>query len=507
MVQGTHSDVGKSVLVAGLCRLFARKGLRTAPYKSQNMALNSYVTADGKEIGRAQGVQAEAAGIEATTDMNPILIKPSGDMESQIIVHGVPRNHMRAGQYRDQFYEEGLRIVTEAYERLAVQYERIVIEGAGSPAEINLNDRELVNMRIARMAGAPVLLVGDIDRGGVFASLVGTLQLLEPDERERVAGFIINKFRGDVRLLEPGLDWLESYTGKPVLGVVPHLDGIGIESEDSVALDRYSRVPQADKPIQIAIIRLPSISNFTDFDPLLEEPDCHVRLVETAAQLGEPDVIMLPGSKNTIRDLRYLQESGLFQAIERCRKYVNPWLIGICGGFQMMGCTVADEDNVESVEGSRAGFGWFAMHTSWQRDKVTVRAEGEVRLGHESFPVHGYEIHHGWTQYREGAPFSQLRRMNPQHAPSPAVRDGILDEQQKLLGTYLHGVFHNDAFRAAWLNRIRESKGLQPIHDRPSSTALREDAYDRLADVLEEQLDMERIEQILAAGAASRYSN
>ncbi|MDT9725634.1 cobyric acid synthase [Xylanibacillus composti] len=499
MIQGTHSDAGKSVLVAGLCRVFARRGVRTAPFKSQNMALNSYITADGKEIGRAQGVQAEAAGIEATTDMNPILIKPSGSMQSQIVVHGRPLANMRAGEYREQFFEEGLRIVTEAYERLASQFERIVIEGAGSPAEINLNDRELVNMRIARMARAPVLLVGDIDRGGVFASLVGTLQLLEPEDRERIAGFIINKFRGDLRLLEPGLEWLEHYTGKPVLGVVPYVEGLHIESEDSMALAQYSRSPNFDKPIQIAVIRLPSISNFTDLDPLMEEPDCHVRLVETASQLGDPDAIVLPGSKNTLGDLRFLQESGLFAAVERSRAIQEPWIVGICGGFQMMGRSVQDEERVESPEGSRIGFGWFPMDTVWRREKVTVRVEGAAQFAREKYVIHGYEIHHGWTHYEQGQPFSVLTRMGS----SEEVRDGMLDEHRKLMGTYVHGVFHNDAFRAAWLNGIRARKGLAPLKDRPNSELLREEAYDRLADVLEQQLDMERIERILTDAASN----
>lgn len=271
MIQGTHSDAGKSAIVTALCRIFVQDGFKTAPFKSQNMALNSYITVDGKEIGRAQGVQAEAARIVATTDMNPILIKPNGNVESQIVVHGRPYMNMKAGEYREEFFQQGLQVIREAYDRLSKSYERIVIEGAGSPAEINLNDRELVNMRVARIANAPVILVGDIDKGGVFASLVGTLQLLEPEDRKRVIGVIINKFRGDVALLQPGLTWFEEYTGVPVLGVVPYIENLLIEAEDSLVLHTYTSKQDESKEMDIAVIRHPMISNFTDLDPFLKK--------------------------------------------------------------------------------------------------------------------------------------------------------------------------------------------------------------------------------------------
>lgn len=315
MFQGTNSDVGKSVVVTAFCRIFAQDGYVTAPFKSQNMALNSYITIDGKEIGRAQGVQAEAAGITATTDMNPILIKPNRDHESQIVVHGKPYKNMEAGAYRQEFFQTGIRLIQESLSVLFENYERLVIEGAGSPAEINLNDRELVNMRVARMANAPVILIGDIEKGGVFASLVGTLQLLEPEDRDRVIGVIINKFRGDLQLLEPGLTWFEEYTGKKVLGVIPYMENLNIDAEDSVILQQYTSAPNSEKELDIAVIRYPRISNFTDVDPFFFEPDCHVRFITGPEQLGQPDLVILPGSKNTIDDLYFLKNSGLAQKI------------------------------------------------------------------------------------------------------------------------------------------------------------------------------------------------
>ncbi|MEH7479736.1 cobyric acid synthase, partial [Neobacillus drentensis] len=299
MFQGTNSDVGKSVVVTAFCRIFAQDGYKTVPFKSQNMALNSYITVDGKEIGRAQGVQAEAAGIQATTDMNPILLKPNRDNQSQIVVHGKPYKNMEAGRYRREFFQTGLTLIQQSLSALSQNYERIVIEGAGSPAEINLNDREMVNMRIAKMADAPVILIGDIEKGGVFASLVGTLQLMEPADHDRVIGVIINKFRGDIRLLESGLTWFEEYSGKPVLGVIPYLENLNIDAEDSVILNQYTSTQNTEKELDIAVIQYPKISNFTDVDPFFAEPDCHVRFITRADQLHDPDLVILPGSKNT----------------------------------------------------------------------------------------------------------------------------------------------------------------------------------------------------------------
>lgn len=320
MVQGTASDVGKSVIVTALCRIFAQDGFRTAPFKSQNMALNSYVTPDGREIGRAQGVQAEACGIAATTDMNPVLIKPTGDMHSQIVVHGQPLKRLSAADYREKFLPEAKPLVMDALNRLRRQYDIVLMEGAGSPAEINLKQRDIVNMNLAGWADAPVILVGDIDRGGVFAFLVGTLELLEPEERARVKGFIINKFRGDLSLLQPGLDWLERRTGIPVLGVLPYLPDLDVEAEDSVVLDTYPSAAESageQAAVDIAVIRYPRISNFTDFAPLAAEPDVSLRYVDKPADLGQPDAIILPGTKDTIGDLSFLREQGWDLAIRR----------------------------------------------------------------------------------------------------------------------------------------------------------------------------------------------
>lgn len=334
MIQGTHSDAGKSMIATAFCRIFKEDGYQTAPFKSQNMALNSYITMDGKEIGRAQGIQAEAAGVEATTNMNPILIKPTRDHESQIVVHGKPLRNMFAFQYRQEFFNEGLNVITESYKELASHYDRIVIEGAGSPAEVNLNDRELVNMRVAKIAQAPVVLVGDIDKGGVFASLVGTLQLLPDEHKPRVIGVLINKFRGDLELLKPGLKWFEEYTGVPVLGVIPYMHDVEIDAEDSLSLRNYSTLVNPLKEIDIAVISYPRISNFTDIDPLSLEEDCHVRLVTKPSQLGTPDLIVLPGSKNTIEDAQFLQESGLDLAINQVLNATNAHVIGICGDIK-----------------------------------------------------------------------------------------------------------------------------------------------------------------------------
>ena len=495
MIQGTSSDAGKSVLATAFCRIFAQAGYKTAPFKSQNMALNSYVTVDGKEIGRAQGVQAEAAGILATSDMNPILIKPTREQESQIVVHGEPYRNMKAGAYRSDFFQTGLQIITEAYNRLAAQYERIVIEGAGSPAEINLNDRELVNMRVARLADAPVILVADIERGGVFASLVGTLQLLEPEDRERVIGVVINRFRGDRSLLQPGLDWFEQYTGKKVLGVVPYLEDLWIDAEDSLVLQQYSARAGAAKELDIAVIRYPRISNFTDVDPFFVEPDCRVRFVSRADELGEPDLVILPGSKNTIEDLLHLRESGIERQILLLHQQKKTWLIGICGGYQMLGETIADPDGVESPRREVAGMRLIPLVTTLTRHKTTTLSRGTVCLDGEQIEVEGYEIHMGQSAYtKAAAPLIELKQRT----------DGYGDAERRVLGSYFHGLFHNDRLRAALLNLIRRSKGLAPREERPSFVRLREEGFDRLADHVREHVQVAYIEEQMRLFAAGK---
>jgi len=486
MIQGTSSDAGKSAIATAFCRIFAQDGYKTAPFKSQNMALNSYVTLDGKEIGRAQGVQAEAAGIVATTDMNPILIKPTRDAESQIVVNGEPYANMKALAYRSDFFDEGLRIIQESYQRLADSYERIVIEGAGSPAEVNLNDRELVNMRVARLTNAPVILVADIERGGVFASLVGTLQLLEPEDRKRVIGVIINRFRGDLSLLQPGLDWFESYTGVPVLGVVPFIPDLWIDAEDSLILHRYQGRQETAKELDIAVIRYPRIANFTDLDPFFVEPDCRVRYVSRPEELGEPDLIVLPGSKNTLEDLQFLRETGLAGRILQLHREQACMLIGICGGYQMLGEWIHDPAGVESPLQSLEGLGLIPMVTTLEQRKTTVLSRGTARFSGKKIELEGYEIHMGRSVFEQNdTAFIQLENGT----------DGYCDAQEKRIGTYFHGLFHNDEFRTLLLNKLRMEKGLAPIHERPSLVALREQGYNLLADTVRRHVRLDAIEE------------
>ena len=486
MIQGTSSDAGKSAIATAFCRIFAQDGYKTAPFKSQNMALNSYVTLDGKEIGRAQGVQAEAAGIVATTDMNPILIKPTRDAESQIVVNGEPYANMKALAYRSDFFDEGLRIIQESYQRLADSYERIVIEGAGSPAEVNLNDRELVNMRVARLTNAPVILVADIERGGVFASLVGTLQLLEPEDHKRVIGVIINRFRGDLSLLQPGLDWFESYTGVPVLGVVPFIPDLWIDAEDSLILHRYQGRQETAKELDIAVIRYPRIANFTDLDPFFVEPDCRVRYVSRPEELGETDLIVLPGSKNTLEDLQFLRETGLAGRILQLHREQACMLIGICGGYQMLGEWIHDPAGVESPLQSLEGLGLIPMVTTLEQRKTTVLSRGTARFSGKKIELEGYEIHMGRSVFEQNdTAFIQLENGT----------DGYCDAQEKRIGTYFHGLFHNDEFRTLLLNKLRMEKGLAPIHERPSFVALREQGYNLLADTVRRHVRLDAIEE------------
>jgi len=510
MMQGTASDVGKSLVTAALGRIMRQDGYRTAPFKSQNMALNSYVTADGKEIGRAQGMQAEAFGITATTDMNPILLKPSGEMSAQIVVHGVPHSALSAREYREKFLPDAKSTVLEALGRLRETYDAVLIEGAGSPAEINLKERDIVNMNLAGWADAPVLLIADIDRGGVFAFLVGTLELLEPHERARVKGFIINKFRGDLSLLQPGLDWLEQRTGIPVLGVLPYLPQLRIEAEDSVVLDGTSGRKREDggKELDIAVIRYPRISNFTDFDPLEDEPDTAVRYVTRADELGTPDAILLPGTKNTAADLAYLREQGFPAAISLALEQGTHQLTGICGGYQMLGGKLLDPLAVESAGPEETeGLGYLPLSTVYLQQKTTVRVRGSLAQDHPlrlpetsgpeevPLPVEGYEIHMGTTTNHDFTAVRPLFTMlNPQGETAP---EGWGTADGRIWGTYLHGLFHNDGFRRAWLDGLRVAKGLRPLGKTFSSAALREEQFDRLADAARESLNMNAIYEIM----------
>ncbi|CAN7698348.1 cobyric acid synthase [Paenibacillus sp. LjRoot153] len=510
MIQGTASDVGKSILTAALCRIFVQDGWQTAPFKSQNMSLNSYITFDGKEIGRAQGVQADACRIIATTDMNPILLKPKQDMVAQVVVHGKPYADLDARTYRESYLPQAEVIVKDALERLRSGHDIVVLEGAGSPAEVNLKDRDIVNMRLAGWADSPVLLVADIDRGGVFASIVGTLEILTPEERDRVQGFIINKFRGDVSLLKPGLDWLEERTGKPVLGVIPYLQQLGIEDEDSASLDskraQTRRSPsslgkQADQ-LDVAVIRLPRLSNFTDFDPLQEEADVHFRYIDSLAEWGEPDVVLLPGSKNTMEDLHYLKKSGLAARLVTFAHEEKGWIVGICAGYQMLGVTLSDPDGYESEHAELGGLGLLPTETVFTPDKRTVRVQGVSTLFAANFVIDGYEIHMGRTQYVHEIvpPFHIAPQTSTDSAAqleTPLHHDGAVSLDGRVWGTYIHGILHNDDFRRAWLNQIRLHKGLTPIAQGLRYKERREAAFDRLAEHVRAHLDMKRVYEMM----------
>ncbi|XID94008.1 cobyric acid synthase [Paenibacillaceae bacterium WGS1546] len=513
MVQGTASDVGKSVLAAALCRVFVQDGRSVAPFKSQNMSLNSYVTPDGKEIGRAQGMQADACGIPATTDMNPILLKPTGERASQVVVHGKPYRTMDAFGYRNDYLDEAGAIAVEALKRLRADYDVVVLEGAGSPAEINLKDRDIVNMRMAAWAEAPVLLVADIDRGGVFAAVVGTLELLEPEERGRVQGILINKFRGDPALLRPGLDWLERKTGKPVLGVIPYLDDLKLEAEDSLSYRRAE--PQGgveDDRLDIAVVKYPRWSNFTDIDPLFAEPDVSVRYVTAPEQFGDPDAVLLPGSKNTAEDLLYLRAKGLDRLLlghlER-----GGWLAGICGGFQMLGERLLDPAGVESANAVLPGLGVFPMETVYAAEKKTERVAGfaagwsvakrgsSSAVGSRNIAIEGYEIHMGKTSFTGETEHPHLvRDMREPEAEAALRPEGARTSDGKAWGTYVHGILHNDAYRRDWLNAIRRDKGWEPRKGELTFNALREAEFDRLADHFRQHADMKRIYRILEQG-------
>ncbi len=491
MVQGTMSNAGKSFLVAGLCRVFMQDGYRTAPFKSQNMALNSYITKDGLEIGRAQAMQAEAAGIEPTVEMNPILLKPTSNVGSQVIVNGEVLGNMKAMDY----YANKKQLVPEiekAFEKLSEEYDIIVIEGAGSPAEINLKENDIVNMGMARIAKAPVLLCGDIDRGGVFASLYGTVKLLEDEEQSMIKGLIINKFRGDVEILKPGLQMIEEKTGIPVVGVVP-LTPLDIDDEDSLS-DRLTHTGQKGG-IDLAVIRLPHISNFTDFNVFERMDGVSLRYVGSAGELGTPDLIFLPGTKNTMDDLTWLRESGMETAVLRCAEQKVP-VVGICGGYQMLGELLEDPDGVEHG-GSMRGMGLLHTKTVFSRAKTRTQIQGRVNTvsicgefaGRE---VQGYEIHMGRTEKTgdcQETIYLEDGRL-----------DGLSNPEGTVFGTYLHGIFDYGDLAAMTVSRLMRRKGIDPKnwHFDPEEHKRRE--YDKLADLVRNSLDMKRIYEILEAG-------
>lgn len=501
MLQGTSSHVGKSVLTAALCRILRQDGFTVAPFKAQNMALNSYVTREGGEMGRAQVAQAEAAGLEPRVEMNPILLKPVGNARSQVILMGKAVATLAAREYHAQFAPAAVDVIQKCLAKLHAEYEALVIEGAGSPAEVNLKKNDVVNMRVARMAGAPVLLVADIDRGGALAAVVGTLELLDPDERELVQGIIINKFRGDRELLEPGLDFLEQKTGKPVVGVISYFQGLRIADEDSVALDtKLQRKERADL-LEIAVLRTPKIANFTDFDALEDEADVFLRYVNRGEQIGRPDLIILPGSKNTIEDLIYLQEQGYAQEIAALVNNGIP-VFGICGGYQMLGREIRDPDHTETERDSITALGLLPVCTTFAAEKITHQIEAEA-CGAGLFgdflaagKITGYEIHMGRTDFLATVqhPFRITRRS----LKSADAWEGVIRDDGLVMGTYIHGVFDNDGLRRGILNQLRKRKGWDALSVSGFSTRRQKEAsFDKLADVVRQGLDMRRIYDIM----------
>ena len=470
MVQGTTSDAGKSTVVAALCRLLLRRGVRVAPFKPQNMALNSAVTRDGGEIGRAQALQAIAAGIEPHTDMNPVLLKPSSDIGAQVIIHGQVRADMNARDYH-RYKPIAMGAVLESHARLLAQYDSVIVEGAGSPAEINLRDRDIANMGFAEAVDCPVIIVADIDRGGVFAHLVGTLSCLSASERDRVIGFVINRFRGDIKLLEPGLEWLERETGKPVLAVLPYLHGLYLDAEDAV------QAAQASKgAFRVVVPGLPRMSNHTDFDALRAHPDVDLRFVREGEAIPAADLIILPGSKNTRGDLAWLEAQGWRAPIARHLRYGGK-VIGVCGGFQMLGHSVQDPHGVEGAPGVSAGLGLLDIDTELTRDKRLARVEGVCAFdgGKAGQRVSGYEIHMGVSH---GAAL---------HTPVFSIggrHEGAMSADGQILGTYLHGLFdHPEACSA--LLRWAGSRSEYVV----DTAQLREASLDRIAESTSGLLD------------------
>lgn len=482
MLGGTGSDVGKSLIAAGLCRIFRQDGYSPAPFKAQNMALNSFATPDGLEIGRAQAVQAEAAGVACCTDMNPLLLKPSGQRTSQVVLNGRPVGNRDAYEYfRREGRGELRRAVCEAFDRLVARHNPIVMEGAGSIAEINLRDSDLVNMPMAAHAGAAVILVADIDRGGVFASAYGSIMLQTPDDRARIKGIIINKFRGDMRLFESGRRLMEEICGVPVLGVVPFAPDIHIDEEDSVALDAKNTTPSTDpSKVKVAVVRLPYISNFTDFDILERHPQVALHYAASPASLAGADIIIIPGSKSTLADLQWLRGQG-FEEVITAAAARGATIAGICGGYQMMGLEVADPDGIEGAPATLPGLGLLPVRTTLTPSKVTRTTYAS--LGADLPPCRAYEIHMGRTERLGGEPFAML---------DDGSHDGCVTPGG-CMGTYLHGIFDNpEAIGRLIAPHLR---GAAPVRFNP--LAEREHQYDLLADHLRAHIDIDRLYEIM----------
>ncbi|MCC8127354.1 MAG: cobyric acid synthase [Clostridiales bacterium] len=506
MIQGTMSNSGKSFLTAALCRIFVQDGLRAAPFKSQNMALNSYITADGLEIGRAQVMQAEAAGIEPTVDMNPILLKPTSQMGSQVIVRGEVMGNMRAMDYYRR-KPELIPVIRESFDRLAGEYDVIVLEGAGSPAEINLRDHDIVNMGMAEIADAPVILVADIDRGGVFASLYGTVELLKPEERARIRGLVINKFRGDVKILEPGLRMIEERLHIPVIGVIP-MEEIDLEDEDSLSsrLSGSKQMKKAEEMVDIAVIRLPHIANFTDYNVLERTKGVSLRYAGRKDLLGHPDCILIPGTKNTMEDLKWLRSSGLEEEICRQNREEQTLVIGICGGYQMLGEWLEDPLGVEGESGAvMHGMGLLPSVTVFEEQKTRTRIRGKLTgeaaawlaVGCGDCEVSGYEIHMGTTRLAESEGNSVGRKAFPAVILTDGRMDGLVREDGLVFGSYLHGLFDYDRFAENLLRRLAEKKGISLDLDPENIRDYKNSQYDKLAGLVRRSLDMDAVYRIL----------
>ena len=483
MIQGTSSDAGKSFIVTGLCRVLSDMGYRVAPFKSQNMSNNSYVTWDGKEIGRAQGAQAEAARALPSVYMNPILLKPMMDTRSEVVLLGEVFRPMDGWEYHKGFtMEKGLEVIRQSLDELSKEYDTIVIEGAGSPAEVNLNDREIVNMRVANLAHTPVILVTDIDRGGSFASLIGTIELVG-ENRRFIKGVIFNKFRGDIALLQDGLDWFEQYTGIPVIGVLPYLEDVAIETEDAQSRQRLDQF-KVKEPLDIAVIGLKRVSNNTDVEPFQYEEDVRIRIVSGVHEFGHPHAVIIPGTKSTLDDMEELRRSGLDKSI--CEYTENGGIIfGVCGGYQMLGERICDELGVDRTsKGDRPGLGLLPLETSFAAEKRVRRVSGKIVCRRFcDIPVEGYEIHLGRTRKNgEAEDFLSLGDAS----------DGAVKNDGQIIGCYLHNIFHNDLFRNRWLNMVRDKAGLPPRA--PVDTAgMKELSFEKLADACRKNLDIDAI--------------
>ena len=498
MLQGTSSSVGKSVLSAALCRIFVEDGFQVAPFKAQNMALNSFVTSTGGEMGRAQVVQAEACRIAPDVIMNPILLKPTEPAVSQVIVLGKPVGNLSAAFYHHNFKEEVWKVITESLAVLMANYEILVIEGAGSPAEVNLKANDVVNMRVAKEIQTPVLLVADIDRGGALASIVGTLELLEPEERQLIKGLIINKFRGDINLLQPALDFLEQRTKIPVVGVIPYFTDFKIPEEDSVVIETLSSGIKDKDKIDIAVINLPHISNFTDFDALAYEPDVEIRYIKEADTLGKPDLIIIPGSKNTIADMHFLRNTGLAEKLTYLHENYQVPIIGICGGYQILGKKLIDPYEIESSLGECTGLGLLDIETEFIPEKVTTQITGEVYGNKgllsacQALKVAGYEIHMGKTSLKgiEEYPFALDK--------DTQISEGSMSSDGLVFGTYLHGIFDNDLLRRQILNNVRNFKGWLPIEASSINvSALQEEAFNKLAKIVRDNVNLPFLYEIM----------